>query len=269
VVSSEYMTMESKQFSTSRGHVILVGDMLSRYQPDALRYYICAAGPETSDADFTWADFVQRTNSELVAGWGNLVNRTATMIAKRFGSIPPAGPLEPVDEAVLAVVRDGFGSVGDLIGRQRLRAGIAEAMRVVGEVNRYLTATEPYKMKDESERERLGTVLHVAAQCVLDCNTLLSPFLPFSANIVWRTYGGRGVFMPMPRIEHVEDLDPQDSAVADGLHVYPIITGDYSGTPAWASRPVTVGATVEKPTPIFTKLDPSVVDQERARLGVD
>src|SRR4051812_49182723 len=82
VVSSEFMTMESKQFSTSRGHVILVGDMLARYQADALRYYICAAGPETSDADFTWADFVLRTNSELVAGWGNLVNRTAAMIAK-------------------------------------------------------------------------------------------------------------------------------------------------------------------------------------------
>ena len=92
VVSSEFMTMESQQFSTSRGHVILVGDMLARYQPDALRYFICAAGPETSDADFTWADFVQRTNSELVAGWGNLVNRTATMIAKSFGEIPPAGP---------------------------------------------------------------------------------------------------------------------------------------------------------------------------------
>ena len=91
VVSSEFMTMESKQFSTSRGHVILVGDMLARYQPDALRYFICAAGPETSDADFTWAEFVQRTNSELVAGWGNLVNRTATMIAKSFGEIPPAG----------------------------------------------------------------------------------------------------------------------------------------------------------------------------------
>ena len=263
VVSSEFMTMESKQFSTSRGHVILVGDMLARYQPDALRYFLSAAGPETSDSDFTWADFVQRTNSELVAGWGNLVNRTATMIAKSFGEIPPSGPLEPVDEAVRASCRIGFETVGDLIGRHRQRAGIAETMRVVGEVNKYLTVTEPYKMKDESQRERLGTVLHVAAQCVLDCNTLLAPFLPFSANRVWTTYGGKGEFMPMPRIEHVEDLDPGHGA---GLHVYPIITGDYSGTPSWESRPVTVGATVEKPTPIFTKLDPSVVDDELARL---
>src|ERR671921_793599 len=108
VVSSEFMTMESRQFSTSRGHVILVGDFLARYQPDALRYYLCAAGPETSDADFTWADFVLRTNSELVAGWGNLVNRTATMIAKSFGEIPGPGSFEPVDEAVLQAVRTGF-----------------------------------------------------------------------------------------------------------------------------------------------------------------
>ncbi|HET7386808.1 MAG TPA: methionine--tRNA ligase [Nocardioidaceae bacterium] len=266
VVSSEYMTMESRQFSTSRGHVILVGDMLARYQADALRYYICAAGPETSDADFTWSDFVQRTNSELVAGWGNLVNRTATMIAKNFGEIPVAGPLAPEDQTVLDVVRRGFDTVGDLIGRQRLRQGIAEAMRVVGEVNKYLTATEPYKMKAPEQRERLGTVLHVAAQCVLDCNTMLAPFLPFSANRVWTTFGGEEQFMPMPRIEHVEDLDPGEGAYPEG-HVYPIITGDYSGTPRWERRPVQVGTPVAKPVPVFTKLDPSVVDAELARLG--
>ena len=88
VVSSEFLTFGDSQFSTSRGNVIYVGDFLARYGPDALRYYICAAGPETSDAAFTWADFVTRNNSELVAGWGNLVNRTATMIAKSFGEIP-------------------------------------------------------------------------------------------------------------------------------------------------------------------------------------
>jgi methionyl-tRNA synthetase len=266
VVSSEFMTMESKQLSTSRGHVILVRDMLARYQPDALRYFICAAGPETSDADFTWTEFVQRTNSELVAGWGNLVNRTATMIAKSFGEIPSAGPLEPVDEAVLAAVRAGFDSVGGLIGRHRQRAAIAEAMRVVGEVNKYVTVTEPYKMKDESQRERLGTVLHVAAQCVQDCNTLLAPFLPHAANRVHAVLGGTGDLMPMPRIEQVTELDPGDGA---GLQTYPVITGDYSATPAWQPRPVVVGARVDKPTPVFTKLDPSVVETELARLRPD
>jgi methionyl-tRNA synthetase len=263
VVSSEFLTFGDAQFSTSRGNVIYVGDFLARYGPDALRYYICAAGPETSDAAFTWSDFVTRNNSELVAGWGNLVNRTASMIAKNFGEVPAASALEPVDEEVLATVEAGFETVGSLIERHRQRAAIAEAMRVVGEVNRYLTATEPYKMKGEDQRERLATVLHVAAQCVLDCNVLLSPFLPHSSNRVWETFGGEGEFMPMPRIEHVEDLDPEDGA---GIGVYPIITGEYSATPAWRRRPVVAGTKVDKPAPIFTKLDPSVVDEEIARL---
>ncbi len=135
---------------------------------------------------------------------------------------------------------------------------------MVGEVNRYLTVTEPYKMKGDDERDRLATVLHVAAQCVLDCNVLLAPFLPHSSNKVWSTFGGEGEFMPMPRLEHVTDLDPDDGA---GLGTYPVITGDYSGTPSWERRPVEVGTPVEKPSPIFTKLDPSVVDDELARLG--
>jgi methionyl-tRNA synthetase len=264
VVSSEYLTFGDAQFSTSRGHVILVRDFLARYGPDPLRYYICAAGPETSDAAFTWGDFVTRNNSELVAGWGNLVNRTASMLAKNFGEIPERGDLEEVDEAVLAAVARGFETVGDLIGRHRLRAAIAEAMRVVGEVNKYLTTTEPYKMKDESQRERLATVLHVAAQCVSDCNTLLAPFLPHAANRVHAVLGGEGDFMPMPRIEEVEELEPDNGA---GLSSYPVITGDYSATPRWESRPVVPGTKVDKPTPVFTKLDPSVVEEELARLG--
>ncbi len=264
VVSSEFLTFGDAQFSTSRGHVIYVGDFLERYGPDALRYYICAAGPETSDAAFTWSDFVTRNNSELVAGWGNLVNRTATMIAKNFGEIPAAGPLAEVDEAMLTTVRGGFSSVGDLIERHRLRAGIAEAMRIVGEVNKYLTVTEPYKMKDDSQRERLATVLHVAAQCVSDCNTLLSPFLPHAANRVHAVLGGEGEFMPMPRTDQVDELEPDNGA---GLTSYPVITGDYSTTPAWESRPVVAGTKVDKPTPVFTKLDPSVVDDELARMA--
>ncbi|HEX6151475.1 methionine--tRNA ligase [Nocardioides sp.] len=264
VVSSEFLTFGDSQFSTSRGNVIYVGDFLDRYGPDALRYYICAAGPETSDAAFTWSDFVTRNNSELVAGWGNLVNRTATMIAKSFGEIPARGPLDAVDEAVLAAVSNGFTAVGDLIERHRLRAGIAEAMKVVGEVNKYLTVTEPYKMKDDAQRDRLATVLHVAAQCVSDCNTLLAPFLPHAANRVHVVLGGEGEFMPMPRVDVVDELEPDNGA---GLTSYPVITGDYALTPVWASRPVVAGTKVDKPTPVFTKLDPSVVDDELARMA--
>jgi methionyl-tRNA synthetase len=264
VVSSEYLTLGDEQFSTSRGRVLYVRDFLERYGPDALRYFICAAGPETSDAAFTWSDFVTRNNSELVAGWGNLVNRTAAMIAKNFGEIPAAGALEPVDVEVLEAVRNGFDSVGALLRHHKLRAGIAEALRVVGEVNKYLTVTEPYKMKDPTQRERLGTVLHVAAQCVSDCNTLMAPFLPHAANKVHLVLGGEGEFVPMPRIDIVSDLDP---GVGPNPDDYPVITGEYSSTPRWERRPVRVGAPVAKPTPVFTKLDPSVVEEELARAA--
>ena len=259
VVSSEFLTMEGKQFSSSRGVVIYVRDFLARYQPDALRYFISAAGPENQDSDFTWAEFVKRTNGELVAGWGNLVNRTATMIHRSFGQIPAAGELNADDLALLASVNQGFATIGSLIERHRQKQALSEAMRVVAEVNKYVTDQAPFKLKAEDERERLATILHVIAQAVSDCTTMLSPFLPHSCNQVHAAMGGLGQIAPMPRIEEVDDLDGGES--------YLIITGDYSGTPRWESRPITVGTPISKPSPIFTKLDPSVVEQELARLA--
>ncbi|MGO0574826.1 methionine--tRNA ligase [Ornithinimicrobium panacihumi] len=262
VVSSEFLTMEGKQFSTSRSIVIYVRDVLERYQPDALRYFLSAAAPETADSDFNWPEFVKRTNTELVAGWGNLVNRTASMIAKNFGEIPAAGEFEDVDRALLDQIAEGFTTVGQLIATHKQKAALAEAMRLVGEANAYVSTTEPFKLKGEDQRERLGTVLHVLAQAVVDLNTILSPYLPHSSTAVHQALGGEGVFQPMPRLEQVSDLD--DAAKPD----YPIITGDYSDAPRWGHRPVVVGAPVAKPSPIFTKLDPSVVDEERGRLGL-
>jgi len=258
VVSSEFLTMEGKQFSSSRGVVIYVRDVLERYQPDALRYFISAAGPENQDSDFTWAEFVKRTNGELVAGWGNLVNRTATMIHRSFGQIPAPAELNADDRALLATVNEGFATIGALIERHRQKNALAEAMKVVAEVNKYVTDQAPFQLKADNERERLGTILHVIAQAVSDCTTMLSPFLPHSSNQVHAAMGGQGQIAPMPHIEEVDDLDGGES--------YPIITGDYTGTPRWESRPITVGATIGKPSPIFTKLDPSVVDEELARL---
>ncbi|MBW8171981.1 methionine--tRNA ligase [Ornithinimicrobium sp. Arc0846-15] len=263
VVSSEFLTMEGRQFSSSRGVVIYVNDVLERYQVDALRYFLSAAAPESADSDFSWPEFVKRTNNELVAGWGNLVNRTASMIAKNFGEIPAAAELEQVDRDLLDQTTAGFDVVGKAIAEHRQKAGLAEAMRLVGEANAYVSMTEPFRLKSEDQRERLGTVLHVLAQAVLDLNTLLSPYLPHSSNAVFAALGGDGEFMPMPHVEEVSDLDEAERAT------YPIITGDYSAMPMWASRPATVGAPVAKPTPIFTKLDPETADIERQRLGLD
>ena len=270
VVSSEFLTMEGKKFSSSHGIVIYVRDFLSRYQADALRYFICAAGPETADADFTWAEFVRRTNGELVAGWGNLVNRTATMIHKRFGAVPAPGEPQAVDAALLDSIEAGFAAVGGLIARHRQKAALAEAMRLVGEANKYIADTEPFKLKgqDPATQERLATILHTLAQAVSDLNLMLSPFLPHAANDVDRAMGGRGAIAPMPEIREARELDPEVLPEAfDGRAGYPIITGDYATAPAWGRHDVVVGTPVAKPVPVFVKLDEAIVDQELARYA--
>jgi methionyl-tRNA synthetase len=260
VVSSEFLTMEGKQFSSSRRVVIYVRDFLERYSADALRYYICSAGPENQDTDFTWAEFLRRNNDELVAGWGNLVNRSITMAAKNFGMIPEPGELEPIDLELLDTVRGAFDAVGELIGSNKIRAGVAEAMKTVSAANKYMADTAPWKMKDDPKRQ--GTVLFTVLQAVSDLKTIMSPFLPHSSQRVHELLGGEGVFAPMPHVEEVEDLDGGGAIRG----TYPVLTGDYSATPAWESVPVVPGTPLEKPTPIFTKLDPSIVDEELARL---
>lgn len=261
VVASEFLTMEGKKFSSSKGIVIYVRDVLERYQPDALRYFISIAGPESQDSDFTWSEFVRRTNSELVAGWGNLVNRTGAMIAKNFGEIPAAAERADVDRALLDAVTTGFETVGGLIGNHQQRAALAEIMRLVGEANAYVAKTEPFKLKAPEERERLGTVLNTLVQAVSDLNTMMSVFLPHSSNTIDAVLGGPGDIAPMPELVEVTDLDTD--------YPYPIITGEYTDVRSWESRPVEPGTPISKPKPAFVKLDESVVADELARLGFD
>ncbi|MEN3357700.1 MAG: methionyl-tRNA synthetase [Mycobacteriales bacterium] len=263
VVSSEYLTMEGKKFSSSRSVVIYVRDFLSRYDPDALRYYLAVAGPETQDTDFTWSEFLRRNNDELVAGWGNLVNRSVSLAAKNVGAIPAAGPLADADRALLATAKEAFGTVGDLLARSRQKAAITATMRVVADANKYLSDQAPWKLRDSestSDRERMRTILHVALQAVDDCKTLLTPFLPHSSSRVHELLGGTGEWAPMPRITEIEE----ETAV--GSPSYGVITGDYTGGGRWESVPLPAGRPLATPSPVFRKLDPSIVDEELARL---
>ncbi|HEX3336673.1 MAG TPA: methionine--tRNA ligase, partial [Jatrophihabitans sp.] len=204
VVSSEFLTMEGKKFSSSRNVVIYVGDMLSRYDPDALRYYLATAGPENQDTDFTWSEFVRRNNDELVAGWGNLVNRTISMTAKNLGSIPAAGNLTDADQTMLATSKSAFASVGALLAKSRQKAAIAEAMTVVSAANKYLSDMEPWKLKN-TDPDRMASVLHTALQVVDDVKTLITPFLPGSSQKVHEALGGTGVWSSMPELVDVEE----------------------------------------------------------------
>jgi len=248
--------MEGRKFSSSRSVVIYVRDVLERYGADALRYYLAAAGPESSDTDFTWEHFVTRNNTELVAGWGNLVNRTVSMVHNNLGAIPPAGELLGPDHEALASSAAAFETVGALLGRSQQKAALGEAMKAVTEANRYLSDQAPWKLKDDPARR--DTVLHVALQLVDDAKTLLTPYLPDSSEKVHRMLGGTQVWSGRPELREVEDLD--------GGPGYPVLMGDYDTEAVWESRPVRVGQSLDKPVPLFAKLDPSVIEDELARL---
>ena len=257
VVSSEYLTMEGRKFSSSRAVVIYVRDFLARYDVDALRYYVAIAGPENQDTDFTWSEFVRRNNDELVATWGNLVNRAVSFAARNIGSIPEAGSLTDLDRDVLARSGQAFGPVGDHLARSRFKFAVNEAMRTVAEANKYFSEQAPWKLR-ESDPDRMRTVLHVALQLVDDAKTLLTPFLPRSSQQVHDMLGRSGTWSDMPHVEEVDE---------EGGPSYPVITGRYDGAARWASQPLRPGTPLAVPKPLFTKLDTSVVDSELARLG--
>jgi methionyl-tRNA synthetase len=257
VVSSEFLTMEGRKFSSSRSIVIYVRDLLSRYDVDALRYYVAVAGPENQDTDFTWSEFIRRNNDELVANWGNLVNRSVSFAARNIGSIPAPGELTDADRAILEHSKNAFTSVGESLSRSRFKNAITETMRTLAEANKYLSDQAPWKLR-ESDPERMKSILHVALQLVDDGKTLLTPFLPKSSQQVFELLGGQGSWADQPRIEEVTE---------DEGRPYPVITGTYTGQATWQSVPIKAGTALEPPTPMFAKIDPATVDDELARLG--
>jgi methionyl-tRNA synthetase len=252
IVSSEFLTMEGEKFSSSRGVVIYVRDFLDRYSADSLRYYLTAAGPEAQDTNFTWSEFVRRNNDELVATWGNLVNRSVSLVHKHFGSVPTPGALTPEDEAVRAATTGGFAAVGDLIGAARFKAALAETMALAGMVNAYVSQQEPWALI-KTDKERAATVLYVALSAVADLAVLFTPFMPESSERVRTQLGlapGLGV---APEVA---------LAGTDGQRV--LRTAPPEGR--WAPVTLEPNTPVGPPRPLFTKLDPAIVDEELARL---
>ena len=246
VVASEFLTMEGKKYSASRGISIYVRDVLERYDPDPVRYFLTAGGPETQDTDFTWADFVRRNNDELLANWGNLVNRTLTNAYRNFGTVPEPGELTDADRAVLDGVASGLDSVGTLIEQSRFRAAIAEAMRVSTLANQYVAEQAPWSVI-KNDRERAATILFVALRCVDSLKVLLTPFLPFTSQTLHELLGYDGYLAgPLRSREITED---------DG-RTHEILTGDYSGWVGhWRPSELPAGQELREPRPLFTKLD--------------
>ncbi|WP_047259250.1 methionine--tRNA ligase [Corynebacterium uterequi] len=268
VVSSEFLMMSGSKFSSSKGVVIYVKDFLAEFGPDALRYFIAVAGPENTDTDFTWEEFVRRVNNELANGWGNLVNRTVSMAYKNFQAVPTPGELSEDDVRLLDQAAAAFDEVGASLAKAKFKNGITAVMQLVGEANAYIAAQEPWKLaKLDGATEpgsRLATVLWTALQVVSDCNVMLTPYLPHLAQRVHETLGRDGVWAALPEIRDVVDDSPEQPVgvgVPEQGQSYPVITGDYASQAAtWARVDVVPGTTLSKPKPLVAKLDPELAE---------
>ena len=258
VPANEFMNIEGKQFSTSRNWAIWVPDVLERYQPDALRYYIAATLPETKDADFAWEGFLNRTNSELVAAWGNLVNRMMGFAYKRYDAqVPSYDKLTDEDRAILDKIAAGFEQVGDFIEEVKLREALSTAMGLVRETNQYLDRREPWKRIKTDEADAARSV-YTVLQAIVNLNTMLAPFLPFSAQKVWEMFDFDGQIFGDLEIREIQEQTRSHL----GLVYDP---AKQSG--AWGPRTLEPGTPLSKPAPLFEKLEPEIVEQEQERLG--
>ena len=244
IVASEHLHMEGRKFSTSRGHVIYVRDVLDRYDPDALRYYLMIAGPENQDTDFTWSEFVRRNNDELVATWGNLVHRTLVNAHRNFGAVPVPGSLAPGDEALIKEVEDALDYVASQLEDARFQNALKHAMAMASRVNVYLGTEQPWHTI-KSDRERAGTVLYVALRCVDNLKTMLTPFIPFSSQRLHAMLGYEDVIAPQPEVRTFSE---------DGVG-HDVLTGAYDETDRWAPSRLEPGRALKPPEPLFKRLD--------------
>jgi len=258
VPANEFMNVEGAQFSKSRNWAVWLPDILKRYDPDPIRYYVTAVMPETRDSDFSWEDFVRRNNDELVGTWGNLANRVLSFAYKHWeGRVPEPGELRPIDQELLAQVEGGFETIGDLIEGVKLRAALQEAMRLAREVNGYLDRAPWFRVIKE-DKNSAATTVYTALQAIDSLKVLLSPFLPFSTE---RLNTALGYDQPLFGEQTIATIEEQERA-------HSVLTYDSSrANGRWAHSELKPGQQLGKPAPLYKKLDESIVDQERGRLG--
>lgn len=256
VPANEYLNLHGGKFSTSRGNVIGWNTVLAEFQADAWRYVLTAMAPETADVEFTWQDFMDRINNELVANWGNLVNRMLGFAYKRFEArVPQPGDLDEVDQAFLDEIRAGFDSVGSLYEAVKLKAALLEVRRLSQRVNQYLNERAPWKIIGE-DRTRAATSVYVALQAIDWLKLMWGPILPHSSEQVHRYLGYTGPLFGRQYIQKVVD--------ARGVHE--VLRYDHTeATGRWEATTLAVGQALVEPAALFVKLDDELMAQ---KLGV-
>jgi methionyl-tRNA synthetase len=265
VPANEFMNLEGQKISGSRNWAVWGLDFLTRYDPDPLRYYLTANMPELRDTDWDWAEFVAHNNNELVATWGNLVNRVLSFAYRHWeGQVPapfgyaqgPSGMRQP-DRDILAIIEGGFASVGEHLDAVRLRAALGEAMRLAAEVNKYLDTAGPW-FEIKNDKAAAATTIYTALRAIDSLKVLFAPFLPFTCEKL-HTY--LGYDQPLFGEQATETrTDSLDEHVV--LRYHP-----EKATGRWHPSQLPPGQKLRQPSPLFRKLDESIVDEERGRLG--
>ena len=258
VPANEFMNLEGEKISGSRNWAVWVLDYLTRYDPDPLRYYLTVNMPETRDSDWDWEDFYHKNNDELVATWGNLANRVLAFTYKNWeGVVPDPGALTPLDEELLASVEKGFETVAAEYEAVNLRAALIEAMRLAGEVNKYLDTTAPW-IAIKTDRQAAARAVYVALRAIDSLRILLAPVLPFTTEKLNRFLGYSESIFGTQFTE----------VVKDALGEHRVLR--YDGSTArgsWKPSELKPGTKLNPPEPLFKKLDISIVEEERGRLG--
>lgn len=258
VPANEFMNIEGQQFSKSRNWAIWVPDILERYQPDALRYYVTRTFPESADSDFSWSTFLERVNNELVAAWGNLVNRMLGFAYKRYdGVVPEPAELTDADKAIIQQSEDAFDLVGGLIEKTKLKDALDAAMNVVRDTNAYLTIVEPWK-RIKHDPQAAATAVYTVLKVIDNCKMLLAPFLPFSSQQLHELLGYDGQLFGDLNIKTIEEETRSHRVLM------------YDSTKAigvWETSNLQAGQQLRQPKPLFVKLEPEMVELERAFLG--
>lgn len=263
VPANEFMNLEGKKLSGSKNWAVWGLDALDRYDPDPIRYYLTVNMPENRDSDWDWEEFYQRNNNELVATWGNLANRVLAFAYKHWeGQVPDPGELREGDKALLETIRAGFETVKEHLEAVKLRAALQEAMRLAAEVNKYLDTSAPW-FEIKEDKAQASKSVYTAMQAIDWLKLIFSPFLPHTCEALNDYLGyDRPIFGSLITREIEDDLSTHEVMIYEPGEALSAGSEDL-----WAPTTLEPGTAFRKPSPLFKKLEPSIVEEERQRLG--
>jgi len=222
IPANEYLRLKGEQFSKSKGLAVWVPDILDKFDVDAVRYYLSINMPENKDTNWMWDDFVAKNNDELVGTYGNFVHRVVTFTAKNFGEIPDKGRLDDLDKQAIKKIKDAYKEVGDSLEVCSFKKGLRAAMSLAKYGNFYFDQKKPWELI-KSDKDKCGSVLHICLKIVNALAVFMAPYLPYSSDKIWSLLGYK-----------------------DSIH---------DGKWDLAFKELKVGTAIERPVPLFKKLD--------------